>query len=80
MNSSRRSSVTEIPRALLEQEAEIERIFRNLLRCGSGATFLPLQCPPNDERKEEVGAWILIAALGIISMIAFYLLWAKANG
>jgi hypothetical protein len=78
MNSSRRLSVTEIPRDLLEQEAEIEQIFRNLLRCGSSAAFLRLQCRPNDERKEEVGAWILIAALGIISIIAFYLLWAKA--
>jgi hypothetical protein len=78
MNSSRRLSITELPRDLLEQEAEIEQIFRNLLSCGSSAAFLRLQCQPNDERKEEVGAWVLIAALGIISIIAFYLLWAKA--
>jgi hypothetical protein len=78
MNSSRQSSVTEIPRDLLEQEAEIEQIFRNLLRRGSSAAVLCLQCQPNDERKEEFGAWIVIAALGIISIIALYLLWAKA--
>ena len=78
MNSSRRLSVIEIPRDLLEQEAEIEQIFRTLLGCGRSAALLRLQCQPNNERKEEVGAWILIAALGIISLIAFYLLWAKA--
>ena len=78
MNSSRQSSVTEIPRDLLVQEAEIEQIFRNLLRCGRSAAFLRLQGQPNDERKEQFGAWIVIAALGIISIIAFYLLWAKA--
>jgi hypothetical protein len=78
MNSSRRLSVTEIPRDLLEQEAEIEQIFRTLLRCGRSAALPRLRCQPNDERKEEVGAWILIAALGIINVIAFYLLWAKA--
>jgi hypothetical protein len=78
MNSSRRLSVTEIPRDLLEQEAEIEQIFRNLLRCGSSAAFFRLQRQPYGEQKEEVGAWILVAALGIISIIAFYLLWIKA--
>jgi drug/metabolite transporter (DMT)-like permease len=78
MNSLRRSSVTEIPRDLLEQEPEIEQIFLYLLRRGSSAAFPRLQSQPNGERKEEVGAWILIAVLGIISTIAFYLLWAKA--
>lgn len=77
MNSSRRSSMTEIPRDLLEQEAEIEQIFRNLLRRGNSAGFLRLQYQPTDGRTEEVGTWIMIAALGVISIIAFYLLWIK---
>lgn len=78
MNSSRRLSVADIPRDILDQEAEIEQIFRNLLVRGSSAAFLCLRCQANDERKEEFGTWILIATLGIISIIAFYLLWAKA--
>jgi hypothetical protein len=78
MNSSRRLSVADIPRDILDQEAEIEQIFRNLLGRGNSAAFLYARCQPNDERKEEFGTWILIAALGIISIIAFYLLWAKA--
>jgi hypothetical protein len=77
MNSWRRPSITEIPRDLLEQEAEIEQICRNLLRRGNSAAFLRLQYQPNDERNEEFGTWIMIAALGIISIIAFYLLWTK---
>jgi hypothetical protein len=69
--------MTEIPRDLLEQEAEIEQIFRNLLRRGNSAGFLRLQYQPADGRTEEVGTWIMIAALGVISIIAFYLLWIK---
>ena len=70
-------SVTAIPQDVLEQEAEIEQIFRSLLPCGSDPTFLRLRCRQNDGQKEELGTWIMITALGIISIIAFYLLWTK---
>jgi hypothetical protein len=35
---------------------------------------------PDDRRKQEAPAWILIAVHGFISIIGFYLLWLRVGG
>ncbi|HEX4165572.1 MAG TPA: hypothetical protein VHZ55_08860 [Bryobacteraceae bacterium] len=62
--SSECSAFTEISHEICEQEGEIKSMFRNLV---------------HDTRKQEVGVWILIAVIGFMSIIAFYLLWLKAG-
>lgn len=79
MRKSRRSSVNEIPRDIREQEAEIESIFRNLIRFSEGSCLHHRQFLPNDKLSQNVLAleWILIAMLGAFSVIAFVILWLK---
>jgi hypothetical protein len=48
-------------------------MFRNLVRFRVG--FHCEEDVPEDARKQEVTAWILIAVLGSISIIGLYLLW-----
>jgi hypothetical protein len=69
--------VAEIPRAIREQEAEIESIFWSLMRFGNSAGINPSQCWPDDNAKREGPAWILIAVLGMMNTIGFYLLLIK---
>jgi hypothetical protein len=80
MSSSRRSPVTEIPRDIREQEGEIESMFRNLARSGDCAGLHRSEDWPDDTRKQEVTAWILMAVLAFISIIGFYLLWLRSAG
>jgi hypothetical protein len=80
MSSSRRSPVTEIPRDIREQEGEIESMFRNLVRSGDCAGLHRSEDWPDDTRKQEVTAWILMAVLAFISIIGFYLLWLRSAG
>lgn len=62
---SRCLSFTEISPEICKEEGEIELMFRNSV---------------HDTREQEIAVWILIAVIGFISIIAFYLLWLKASG
>jgi hypothetical protein len=79
MSKSRRSSVNEIPRDIREQEADIESIFRNLIRFSEGSCLNHRQFLPNNKpRQDTLGIeWTLIAMLGVFNVIAFFILWLK---
>lgn len=70
---------TEIPREVCKQEQEIESIFRNLIRYGDTASLHYSKDWPDRAGRQEVAAWIFIAVLKLISIIAFYLLWLKVG-
>ena len=81
MSNSGRSSVNEIPRDIREQEAEIESLFRNLIRFSEGSCLHHGKFLPDDNPSQDavVLAWILIAILGAFSVIAFFILWLKVS-
>ena len=63
-----------IPRAVVEQEAEIESIFRDLIRFSDSAFLQHCRHRADRAQEQQIGAWILIVALVLISIIGFYLL------
>lgn len=77
MSRSSRSSVTEIPREIRGQEAEIESLFWNLIRHGNGSGLHRRRRAPNHRGIQEALGGTLIAMLGLISVIAFFILWLK---
>ena len=77
MSNSRRSASTEIPRGIQEQESEIESMFRNLIRHGDGSCLNQMQHLPNPTPAQAALHWLLIAMLGLASVIAFVILWLK---
>jgi hypothetical protein len=77
MSDSSRPSSTEIPRDIRAQEAEIESIFRNLIRLGDSSCLDQTQHLPNHKPTEEALGRILIAMLGLAGVVAFVILWLK---
>jgi hypothetical protein len=80
MSSSTRWGLTEIPRAIREQEGEIELIYRTLGRVNGRRILDDSPVLPTDFERQEGAAWIFVAMLGSICIVAFYLLWIKAGG
>ena len=77
ITSSRDLPVTEIPRRIREQEAEIEAIFRHLVRLGRRPALHHSQYRTDGRREQEIASWILIAVLGFVSVVGLYLLSAQ---
>jgi hypothetical protein len=80
MSSLRRSPSAKIPRDICKQEAEIESMFRNLVRFSNNAGARHSQDRPDDKPQQEVVAWIAVAVLAVLSIISVCLLWLKASG
>jgi hypothetical protein len=80
MSSLRRSLFAMIGGDIYKQEAEIELMFRNLVRLGDSAGPRHSQDRPDDKPQQEVVAWIAIAVLAVLSIISGCLLWLKASG
>jgi len=79
MSSSTRWRLTEIPRGVREQEGEIELMYRNLGRVDGHADLNPHEILPSDFMRQEGVTWIFVAMLGLICVVAFYLLWLKGG-
>ena len=78
MNSAKRSPRTEIPREIRYQEAEIELMFRNLIRFSHPSGGLQYsEHRVVDRSKREIVGWSLITLLALISIMDFYLLWRR---
>jgi hypothetical protein len=69
--------LTEIPKSIMEQEGEIEAIFRHLLRFGRRRPLHDSEYRTDDNREQEIASWILVAALGFVSVVGLYLLSAQ---
>ena len=80
MSVSSRLPLTEIPRDICKQELEIEAIVRSLVQFGDSGSPRRSQGRSNDALKHEATVWILMAVLGFICVIGFYLFWLKISG
>jgi hypothetical protein len=71
---SRHSPVIPIPAAVVEQEAEIELMFRHLIRFSDSAYLRDSQNRADRAREQHTAAWILIVIFALVSIAGFYLL------
>lgn len=72
--STRSSFKTSIPCEILEQEREIELMCRDLVE-----TSYKLR-DSRVLRRQEIAVWACIAILGLMTVIAFYVLYLKTGG
>ena len=63
-----------------KQEGEIEAIFRKLVRLTPGSRLHDSHDRANESRQQETTVWILIALLGLLSIVALYILWSRTGG
>jgi hypothetical protein len=52
-------------------------MLRHLVQLADAADLHDSQGWPDDTRRQEHIAWIFVAVLGFISIIAFYLSWLR---
>ncbi|HEX4164373.1 MAG TPA: hypothetical protein VHZ55_02785 [Bryobacteraceae bacterium] len=64
-----------MPDDIQAQEKDIELIFRRLLSSADNT-----QRPSDVTQKQKAAVLILIVMEGLISLVAFYLLYLKAGG
>jgi hypothetical protein len=79
MSSLRRWLFAGIPCDIYKQEAEIESMFRKLVRFGDSPGSGHSQDRPDDKLEQEIVAWITVAVHVALSIISVCLLWLKAS-
>jgi hypothetical protein len=72
--SARHLHPTQISREIRDQEAEIESMFRHLIR-----DSYDWREQSTGTRRQEIGAWISIVLLGLLSVLAVCLLYWKTT-
>ena len=71
---------TQISGYIRKREGETEAIFRSLVRFTPGSRLHDSHDGANESRKQETTVWILIALLGLFSIVALYMLWFRTGG
>jgi hypothetical protein len=66
------------PRGSYNQRWNTEVTFRSTVRFGDHLDSHRSRAQLHSMRTRRITAWILIAAIGFTSVVAFYLLWARA--
>jgi hypothetical protein len=64
-----------IPREVQAQEKDIEWMLRHLLKNSQDT-----QHQSEIAHRQEVAAWIFIVMVGVISLLALYILYMKTSG
>ena len=63
---------------ILDEEG-IESTYRNPVRFSNEADLCEADGRLEDTRKKEIVVWILVAVLGVLALIALYILWLKTG-
>ena len=79
MSLSRRSPRIAIPPEIVNQEAEIESMFQNLIGFDDRACLRGLQHQTDRAREQQIATWILIGVFVLISIMGFYLLGRESG-
>jgi hypothetical protein len=75
----RRPPAAETARDVYDEDRELEAMLRDLKLLYGDIDVRDFPDPPGSWERQEIGAWVCVALLGILIVVSLYALWLQAN-